>query len=388
MSKEVKKPLKLCHLADLHLGYRRYNKVTSKGFNQREVDVNLAFREAVDNIINLKPDLILIAGDLFHSIRPSNAIITFCFRQIRRLAEQTKAPVVIIAGNHDSPKRSDSGNLLRLFIEIEGVYLADTKIENFHFKELSASVTCIPHFALAEVDKLNIKANDNYQYNFLLAHAQVGNEFFSDFGGADLDLRDIVLGEWDYIALGHVHIYQELGTNIAYSGSIEHTSKNIWSEAEYNKGFLEVSFPECKKTFYSLTSPREVLSLDSVDVKGLEPEEVMDILTKIIQEIPGGIDGKILRLELRNLTRNTYSQLDHKKIREWRGKALNFMLEFTPPKTRLRIKTSENIKKPLRTELIDFCNKQEILKAKKEEVSGVLLKYIDQLESINEASGR
>ena len=148
-----KTPLRICHMADVHLGYRRYNKLTKNGINQREADINLAFQEAITRMISLKPDAVVIAGDLFHSVRPSNAIVTMCFRQLRRLADETQAPIIIVAGNHETPKRIDTGSVLQLFTEISGVYVADAQKEVFTFKDKS----------LADLDNLpdpDILANE------------------------------------------------------------------------------------------------------------------------------------------------------------------------------------------------------------------------------------
>src|SRR5690606_5572789 len=66
----------IAHLADLHLGYRAYARLAAGGINARERDVALAFRAALDRIIELRADLVLVAGDVFHTVRPSNAAIT------------------------------------------------------------------------------------------------------------------------------------------------------------------------------------------------------------------------------------------------------------------------------------------------------------------------
>ena len=64
--------LRLAHLADLHLGLRQFTRQTPVGINQREADVARAFRHAVDGVIAAAPDAVLIAGDVFHSVRPTN----------------------------------------------------------------------------------------------------------------------------------------------------------------------------------------------------------------------------------------------------------------------------------------------------------------------------
>ena len=43
--------MKLAHLADLHLGFRQFDRQTPRGTNQREADVAEVFRRAVDDLL-------------------------------------------------------------------------------------------------------------------------------------------------------------------------------------------------------------------------------------------------------------------------------------------------------------------------------------------------
>src|SRR5580765_3193777 len=100
--------MRLVHLADLHLGYRQYQRLTPGGVNQREADVAVTFRTAIDRIIALRPDVIVVAGDIFHSVRPTNQAILHAFLQFSRLArELPNALIVLVAGNHDTPRSSE-----------------------------------------------------------------------------------------------------------------------------------------------------------------------------------------------------------------------------------------------------------------------------------------
>jgi exonuclease SbcD len=108
--------VKLAHIADTHLGIRQYHRQTPSGINQREADVAHAFRAAVDGVVEARPDAVVLAGDLFHAVRPTNAAIVFAFRQLQRLREALPdAPIVLIAGNHDTPRSTETGSILRLF---------------------------------------------------------------------------------------------------------------------------------------------------------------------------------------------------------------------------------------------------------------------------------
>lgn len=382
-----KRSLRICHIADIHLGYRRYNKLTKNGLNQREVDVNRAFQETVTRIIALKPGLVVIAGDLFHSVRPSNTVLTFCFRQIKRLARGIEAPIIITGGNHEAPKRADTGSVLQLLTEIEHVYVADAGRAIFSFPEIDLSVCCLPHTAIDGVREDPLRADDNYLYNILVAHAQVNEGWISDFGGADIDLKALAPHEWDYIALGHVHVYQAVGSRAVYSGAIEHTANNIWSEARDLKGFVEVSLPTGKRAFHALTTPREVIVLDSIDAEGIGSESLMEFIIEGVENIPGGIDGKIVRLSIKNVTREVYKNLDHKVLRAYRARALNLSLDISFVSL---VANTDALEKPgrgsMRDQLIEFGVSRDVPGISKEDIKNTLTSYISKMEEAHEAS--
>ncbi len=75
------KPFSFVHAADLHLGYSQY------GLEARRQDFDDAFKELVDKTIELKPDFMIIAGDLFHQARPSNHTLENTIRSFKRLKD-------------------------------------------------------------------------------------------------------------------------------------------------------------------------------------------------------------------------------------------------------------------------------------------------------------
>src|SRR5687767_11479353 len=152
----------IAHLADLHLGYRAYHRLAQGGINARERDVALAFRATLDRLIQLRPALIVIAGDVFHSVRPSNAAIADAFRQFSRLRAALPAtPIVMIAGEHDSPRSVETGSILRLFAEIPGVHVMDQEARAVFFEELQTSVLGVPHTPLAAGEPLALAPDPN-----------------------------------------------------------------------------------------------------------------------------------------------------------------------------------------------------------------------------------
>jgi len=380
---------RICHLADIHLGYRRYNKVTRVGFNQREADVNHAFHEAVDRIIGLKPAVVVIAGDLFHSVRPSNAVVAFCCRELKRLRQRSGAEIVIIAGNHEAPKRSDTGSVLRVIAEIEGCCVAVGEPERFTFEEHSLSVQCLPHGTLGGLASGAIRADDRMRHNVLVLHGQVNTDTVSDFGGENIDLTALSPHEWDYIALGHVHVKRSVGLNAAYSGAIEHTAVNIWAEAREPKGFWEVDLGSGKRTFHALTTPREVVSLDPINAIEMEPDELTALIEGKFAEVPGGIAGKLVRLEVINLARSVWRQIDPKAMRRWRTTALNISLSLSfedhagAPVTVSDGGLCREIS--LKEELLSFCRERESNRGEPGALERVIGSYFDGVEGEHEA---
>src|SRR4051812_18982567 len=111
--------MRLVHLSDLHLGYRQYQRLTPGGVNQREADVAATFRTAVDRVVALRPEAVVVAGDVFHTVRPTNQAILHAFLQFARLRQSLPdAAIVIVAGNHDVPRLAETGGILQLFAQL------------------------------------------------------------------------------------------------------------------------------------------------------------------------------------------------------------------------------------------------------------------------------
>lgn len=353
----------LAHLADLHLGYRAYHRLAPGGLNARESDVAHAFRSAVDRVIDLGVDLVLVAGDVFHTVRPSNSAIADAFRQFARLrAGLPRAPVVVIAGNHDSPRAVETGSILRLLAEIPGVHVVDDVARPVHLAELETTVLCLPHNALSSDGEIALAPDPGAATNILMLHGTVTGgtaserlRYLSEYGGAQVDTSVIEPARWDYVALGHYHIATELAPNMWYAGGIERTSTNIWEEAGSAKGFLTYDTVSRRASFQPLPG-REVVDLPrfSAQVGGageefaggeageptpragrfLEPAEIDARIRGLVEGIPGGLAGKIVRLVITDLPREVLRALDHRQLREYRALALHFHLDARRPEVR------------------------------------------------------
>jgi DNA repair exonuclease SbcCD nuclease subunit len=338
--------MKLAHLADLHLGFRQFDRQTSKGANQREVDVAEAFRRAVDDILEQKPDLIVIAGDLFHSVRPTNAAILYCFRQLHRVRTGLpNAPIVVIAGEHDTPRSTETGSILRLY-EALGVEIAVEEARRIVLPKLDCAVLAVPQQALAKADRPALRPEPGGPtLNVLVTHGVYGGlgeeRGTMEYGGAQLT-RDLLAPEkWDYIALGHYHTAQSVATNAWYSGSLEYLPPNPWGQIQDDadaakgkkrragKGYLLVELPGARVTFRPIEPARRHLDLPFIQGAGLNAKELDAAIAERVNAVK--IDDQIVRLVAWDVDRATTRDLDHAAIRAYKARALNFQLDLRRP---------------------------------------------------------
>jgi DNA repair exonuclease SbcCD nuclease subunit len=333
-------PLRLVHLADLHLGYRQYQRLTPRGINQREADVALSFTRAIDKIIELDPEIVLIAGDVFHQVRPTNTAILHAYLQLARLrAALPRTEVVMVAGNHDTPRAAETGCILRLFVPI-GVHVVEAEPRALEFPALDLSLLAV---ADNQHQRPKLVPSGSHRWNILMLHGEVEGMLGPFAATHEMATQEIPQDElhgaaWDYIALGHYHVYRRLAPNQFYSGSLDYTSTNTWGErieeemaGVPGKGIIEHDLATGTHTFHRLPPSREFVDLPMVSARGLTTDEVNARITDVVESCPGGIDDKVVRLVVRDLPRHITRQLDHKQLREFRRRALHFHLDTRRP---------------------------------------------------------
>lgn len=98
--------MRIVHTADWHVG-----KVISD-YSMLSVQRHF-FAQFIDDLKELKPDMLIIAGDLYDRSIPPNDAIALLNKVLSIIVLELKIPTFIIAGNHDSKERlSFLGDLL------------------------------------------------------------------------------------------------------------------------------------------------------------------------------------------------------------------------------------------------------------------------------------
>ncbi len=343
--------MRLVHLADLHLGFRQYQRLTPSGINQREADVAGTVQRAVEQIIALAPDLIVVGGDVFHSVRPSNPAILHAFRGFSSLRERLpETQIVMVAGNHDAPRTTETGCILRLFREI-GVHVADAKAELFTFPSRSLAVLAVPD--VPGIDRPPLTPPEGFQHTVLLMHGEIAGMLPAHAAPADraaieIPVTDLHSEQWSYVALGHYHVYREVAPRAYYSGSIDYTSSNPWGELREEreqgvpgKGFIERDLVTGAHRFHPVPPSRPLVDLEPIDASGMGAAELDAALRARVDTAPGGIDDRVVRATVRNVARHIVRELDHAALREYRKRAMNFHLDTRRPEPLVRRRTGE-----------------------------------------------
>ncbi len=325
--------MRLVHLADLHLGFRAYSRVTSKGINLREADVFKAFREALDLTIALQPDVVLIAGDVFHVPRPGNLAVVQTQRELMKFCQKCSAEIVVIAGNHESVKSSDNRCILELLSLIPGVSVVTHKPEAIVIGGERIKVFCLPHNALGEFNQVQIRPDPDFAYNLLMLHGTVDSDRINDYGGYDIP-ADLMEMPWDYVACGHYHSFTHLGRNAYYAGAIERTSNDIWKEANEKKGFVEFNLETHTAQFHTLNSPRQTIDLPVIDATGKEAETINQLIADRAQQVD--VTDKLVRQRIIGLPKSVQRQLDYQMIRSLQTRATHYLFETRSPEATAR----------------------------------------------------
>ncbi|MBN2599911.1 MAG: DNA repair exonuclease, partial [Candidatus Thermoplasmatota archaeon] len=327
--------MRILHCADTHLGYSAYRKITEEGVNQREMDVYNAFTQCVDYALETKSDVVLHAGDLFDSVRPSNRAITVAVQQILRLSQEN-IPFVVISGNHETPKLKETGNIFTIFEHLNQVYpLHRNRYEaiSLKIKDKTVLIHAIPHCQSPKEFESNfkkIKIEKNADFNLLLAHGAVAGikEFkMNEFNELFIPVKNLK-EEFDYIALGHYHQYTKLQENAFYAGSTEHLS---FTEAASQKGFLEITLGQKLKHRFIPLRTRSMVDAPSLDCSALRIEQIV----RKVKELMVALEptDKIIRLRLENVPAHVQRAIDYHQLRELGKKAMHFEIKTTTTKT-------------------------------------------------------
>jgi len=257
--------MRILHTSDWHLG-RIFH-----GIHLTEEQAYL-LEQFIAIAKESKPDVIVIAGDIYDRSVPPTEAINLLDEVITRILVDFQIPIIIIAGNHDSPDRLGFGSRLlqekglhiygRFSPEIAKVVIPDTH-GSVNFYPLTYVEPAIVRNELQEAD---LQGHDQSMYrlleriratleqgsrNVLISHSFVagGEESESErplaIGGSGA-VNSAYFKDFAYVALGHLHQAQKIGAeHIRYSGSL---MKYSFSEVNHRKSVTLIDLDKAGKT--------------------------------------------------------------------------------------------------------------------------------------------
>lgn len=234
--------MRFLHVADLHLGKSIH------GISLLESGDQPAWvRDFLEQADRLRPDAVLIAGDVYDRGAPSGDAVALLSKLLTALSER-EIPVMLVAGNHDSGQRLGFLDrvLSRQGIHIAGLPAPGGKLERVTLRDAFGPVhfwlmpyvfpalvaQCLGDETIRDYDTavrrlLQAQDVDFSERNVLIAHQNVtANGLEAERGGSESAVGG--LGQVDYhafdgfayVALGHIHASCSVGReSVRYAGS-------------------------------------------------------------------------------------------------------------------------------------------------------------------------
>lgn len=305
--------LKILHTADWHLGRTLYGR-------KRYAEFETFLTWLTEVIQQKQADVLLVAGDVFDTSTPSNRAQELYYRFLYRVADSSCHHLVIIGGNHDSPSFLNAPKELLRALNVYVVGAMTDKPEDevivlHDDKEFPRAIVCaVPYLRDKDIrtvepgetiDDKNTKLiqglKDHYADVCAIAEQKrsefekaghtgipivaMGHLFTA--GGKTVDgdgVRELYVGSLahvgedvfplsiDYLALGHLHVSQSVGSreHIRYSGS---PIPMGFGEATQDKKVILVEFNSTTPIIQKIQVPcfqplvRIVGSLDDIHAK-------------------------------------------------------------------------------------------------------------------------
>ncbi|PHH96935.1 exonuclease SbcCD subunit D [Fusobacterium nucleatum] len=233
--------MKIVHCSDLHLGKRLSG--TKDYVTKRYMDFFNAFTTFVDKVEEIKPDVCLIAGDIFDKKEINPDILSKTEYLFKKLRDNVKKDIIAIEGNHDNSRILEESwleylqeqNILKVFY-----YNKDFEEKNYlKIDDINFYPVGYPGFMIDEaLTKLSEKLNPQ-EKNIVVVHTGISGSTNTLPGLVSTSILDLFKDKAIYIAGGHIHSFTTYPKEKPYffvSGSLEFS--NIQNEKSDKKGFI------------------------------------------------------------------------------------------------------------------------------------------------------
>ncbi|MEN6349883.1 MAG: exonuclease SbcCD subunit D C-terminal domain-containing protein [Syntrophomonas sp.] len=363
--------MKIIHTSDWHIGRTLYGR---KRYDEFEAFLNWL----ADYIKNEEIEALLVSGDIFDNIAPSNRAQELYYRFLCSVVDSRCRHVVITAGNHDSPSFLNAPREVLRYLNVHIIgcisdSISDEVITLSDEKGVPELIVCaVPY--LRDRDVRKAEAGESYEdkgrklidgirshYAGVCAEAErirqhldrqipiiaMGHLFTA--GGQTIDsdgVRDLYVGSLahvekdifpsciDYLALGHLHIPQRVGDSdfMRYSGSPipmgfgEAKHQKVLCQVEFEGGctnVADISIPgfqnlECIKGDWEHITSRleEIKALERTFLLDIiyNGEQIIGDLQDRLDELTAGTSLEVLRIKNNRVIDRSMTGSSHESL--------------------------------------------------------------------------
>ncbi len=391
--------IKLLHFADAHIdmaNYGQHDPVT--GLPLRVMDFLKSLDFIVDAAINEKVDLVIFAGDTYRDRSPAPTFQREWGKRIMRLS-RAKIPTLLLTGNHDVSPSQYRAHAIQEFDTLSPDYihvvsslklLGPDDLDNVPVQVVaipwitrSGILSSLAADSANEEDPQEIIENalndwlnqtiyslDPDLPTILTAHASIAGAKFGSEQTVKIG-RDVVLPPGlvanpalDYVALGHIHRYQNLNLGshppVIYPGSIERVD---FGEINEEKGFIIAEIEKGQTTYRWQRLP-----IRRFQDYWVELDDLLGVNEKIMAAMPTSeeLADAIVRLTI-VYPRDLETIIDEARIYDHTQKAFAFQL-IKKPKSEARTRLGDSFEASSMTpaELLELYWKRQHIEDKDE----------------------
>ncbi len=302
----------ILHVSDTHLGAMPY------GLISRARDVYEAFKETIDVALKERISIYLHTGDFFDSPNPPPESYVIAYRELKKLKD-VGIKVVIIAGQHDIPKRHAISPLYLL--QDLGVVdlLAINSVSNKVFGDPSSTVSiyAVPYGMKSSIPVIRISREGSR--SILAAHLLL-KELGIPSEEADISLNHIPRG-FTYIALGDYHIRTELrhvdGAPAVYPGATEVHRENECCDKYI--ALIDLSVENPIVNFLKLKSVRPWIRIKCMEVSTCT-KELSDGIQRLSSSKKPMASIELLKMRVETITKILNEMVNRGMIEYYRIK--------------------------------------------------------------------
>lgn len=343
----------IAHLSDLHLGYSSSNcKLNPQGVRWREADGYMAWIREIKDIINDGTvDVVLIAGDVFHTPTPSILAVKQAQKGVRILAN-AGIPVVILTGNHDtSDVRSELAATALLNDPDHGVYSHYEPYATYDVND-DVRLHLISHHLYKEQASTWDKVKPtNGKINIFSTHGSMIDPLTKLAMHTDASPREVIIPDeivnnpgWDYRLLGHIHERGFVGSSDDGKSDTSHL-KTYYNGSLIRRGFSDGETPLGRgwtkwtvqpdglllPEFHTVAQrPQEDLPvINALDLSAADITDIAyDHVSNAVEDIKSPFTAPILRQRVVNITPEKRKAVDQAMLSKLAAPALSWQLSM------------------------------------------------------------